>query len=159
MAIMMVRLTDALELGLQLRLVVAVGDIEVVIGIRALLMHKGWHGCSNGHHGGWPFRRQLPPALHTIAGGHINCCLIKNSKAPCSIVHYRTRISTRTCNRGLGLFSLLSLFCTLGPPKIPTELIQPAPRSQGPHHLLFIIDNEKPLTRGSPSDILTLQTF
>lgn len=46
-------LTHALELLLELRLVLAVGDPKVVVRIRALVHCVGGRGRSDGHDGGW----------------------------------------------------------------------------------------------------------
>ena len=45
-------LTHALELVLELRLVVAVGDVEVEIGVILLEEDVERHGCTEGKHGG-----------------------------------------------------------------------------------------------------------
>ena len=45
-------LTHALELVLELRLVVALRDIEVEIGVILLEEDVGWDGRTNGKHGG-----------------------------------------------------------------------------------------------------------
>lgn len=58
---MRVVLTDALELGLELRLVIAVGDIEVVIGISTLFVHKRRHSSANGKQRRWSLRLLLLP--------------------------------------------------------------------------------------------------
>ena len=50
--LLLLLLTHALELLLEVRLVVAVGNVEVEIGIILLEEDIGWDGCTKGKHGG-----------------------------------------------------------------------------------------------------------
>ena len=61
--LLLLLLTHALELVLELRLVVAVGDAEVEIGVILLEEDVGRDGRTNGKHGGGAIR-----ALHDPSG-------------------------------------------------------------------------------------------